>query len=174
MRITIATPLYPPEIADIANYAKELARRLSKHHQITVLAYAHLPEKIDGVQFITVDKRQSRLTRLWYFWRVFARVTKNSNAVIVLNGASVELPLLFSVHLPTTIFCIADKPAHARARFVERFARARACITIESTPTPKPEILPLDPKPTKALVAWEASWHTHLQILERIFTKYDN
>lgn len=174
MRIVITTPLYPPEVAYIASYAKELARRLSKNHNVTVLAYAHIPEKIDSVQLITVNKRQPRLTRLWSFWRAFVRVTKDSDAVIVLNGASVELPLLLSIQLPPTLFIIADKATHEHSRFIERFARARAHVTIENTPTQKPEILPLEPSPADALAEWENQWHEHIQTLEKIFANYEN
>ncbi|MBU6323782.1 MAG: hypothetical protein KGI41_02790 [Patescibacteria group bacterium] len=169
MRIVIATPLYPPEIADAAAYAKELARRLAKDHAVTVVAYAHLPEELPGVRVVTVEKRQPRFARLRAFRSALARESKDADAVIAINGASVELPLILA-HFPApALFVLADASAHARAGLLERFARGRARAVVGSVPAQKPEILPLEPEPTAALAAWNATWHAHLVQFEKIF-----
>lgn len=164
MRIVIATPLYPPEIADAAAYTKELARRLVVAHTVTVVAYTHLPEHVPGVTVITVDKRRSRLSRLLAFRAALARALKDADALIAVNGASVELPLLFTKR-PHTIFWVADKAAHARAGVLERLASGRAHTVVHDLPLPRPEILPLEPEPREALAAYEQSWESHLKSL---------
>lgn len=172
MRVLIVTPLYPPEVADAALYTKELARRLSKSHKVTVVAYARLPEEVCGISIVTIDKRQPRLARLRAFREALVRAVKNADIVLAINGASVELPLLFTP-LPKSVrlvFCIADAVAHARASLIERLAFARADTVVRELPPRRPEILPLEPEPTEALAAHEASWATHLRVLESLFS----
>lgn len=168
MRILIATPLYPPEVAPAAAYAKELARRLAENHEVAVLAYAHLPETLPDVRVATIEKRQPRLARLRAFRRALALEAARADAVVALNGASVELPLMLGVKTPV-IFCIADRAAHARAGILERLARVRARAVVANVPAPKPEILPLEPYPAEALALWETTWQEHLAMLEKLF-----
>ena len=172
MKVLIVTPLYPPEVADAAAYTKELARRISKDHEVTVVAYAHLPEKVPDVSVVTIDKRQPRLARLRAFRKELARAVKHTDVVLAINGASVELPLLLT-HLSKSvrlIFCIADATAHARAGFIERLMLARADAVVRELPPHRPEILPLESEPTEALAAYESAWTTHLYRLELLFT----
>ena len=169
MRILIATPLYPPEVADAAVYAKELSRRLSKDHEVTVVAYTHLPEELPGVRVIAVEKRQPRFARLRAFRKALAREAASADAVIALNGASVELPIVATVLSKPLILVLADTNAHARAGLLERLARARARAVVGSVPAPKPEILPLEPEPTDALAAWDATWQHHVSALTSLF-----
>ena len=169
MRIVLATPLYPPEVADAAVYAKELARRLARDHEVTVVAYAHLPERMPGVTVIAVDKHRPRLARLIDFRTELIRASRIADAIIAVNGASVELPVLLS-SLPKTVFCLADKAAHERAGLIERFAFARARAVVRDVPGTKPEILPLEPEPTDALARWEHAWQVHLRALDAALT----
>lgn len=172
MRVLIVTPLYPPEVADAALYAKELARRFSKSHKVTVVTYAHLPEEACGVSVVTIDKRQPRLVRLRAFREALVLALKNADIVLAINGASVELPLLLTP-IPKSVplvFCTADAVAHARAGLIERLAFARADTVVRELPQRRPEILPLEPEPTEALAAYEASWATHLRALESLFS----
>jgi hypothetical protein len=169
MRILIATPLYPPEVADAAAYAKELATKLSKEHEVRVVAYAHLPEEVSGVRMIAIDKHAPRLSRLMKFRRAFALAARDADAVLAINGASVELPVLFNRPSAPLVFCVADKAAHARGGFLERLAFSRARAVIQNIPPRRPEILPLDPEPTEALAAYETSWNAHLSSLLKHF-----
>ncbi len=169
MRILIATPLYPPEVADAAVYAKELARRLAKDHEITVVTYAHLPEELLNVRVVTVEKRQPRFARLRAFHGALAKAARDADAVIAINGASVELPLILTAKIPL-IFCVADRAAYARGGLLQRLSFARALTVIRDIPPCKPEILPLKPEPTEALTAWEHAWETHLARLDSLFT----
>ncbi|HQU07458.1 MAG: hypothetical protein B7X04_00540 [Parcubacteria group bacterium 21-54-25] len=167
MRIVLATPLYPPEIAGAAAYTKELARRLSMHHEVTVVAYTHLPEELAGVKVIAVDKHQPRFARLRTFRDVLRKTARDTDVIIAVNGASVELPLLLRNPVPF-ILCIADKTAHKRSRLLENITSIRARAVIKDIPGSKPEILPFEPEPTHALAAWDGAWQKHIHTLEQI------
>lgn len=168
MRIVLATPLYPPETADAAVYAKELARRLTlMNHKVTVVAYTHLPEQQPNVTVIAIDKHQRRLARLRAFLKAFNAVVKNADAVLAINGASVELPLLLVARDATTplVFCVADTTAHACANLLEHLAFKHADHVLYDLPPRRPEILPFKPEPTVTLATYETAWATHLSIL---------
>lgn len=174
MRIVIASPLYPPEIAAAAAYAKELARRLAKNHAVTVVAYTHLPEEVPGVTVMSIEKRQPRLKRLLAFRRMFSAAAKDADAVLAINGASVELPILLSpLNHASLVYCVADTAAHERAGLLERIAFTRAHAVLTTTPPPRPEILPFAPPPMTALAAYEAAWTEHLRALEALLTRHD-
>lgn len=175
MRIVLATPLYPPEITDAAAYAKELARRLSKDHEVTVVAYAHLPEPIPGVTVVAIEKRRPLLSRLFSFRNALARALQDADVVLAVNGASVELPLLLVSRRQSVplVFCTADRAAHERAGFLERFVSSQADRIVSDFPSHRPEILPLAPRPTEELAAYERSWDTHLAELSRLFHHAD-
>ena len=178
MRILIATPLYPPEVAEPAPYAKELARRLVKDHEVTVVAYAHLPEAVPSVRVVVTEKRQALPSRLKAFTRALMREAKQADVVYAMNGPSVELPALFMSLATRTplVFGMTDRPAHEYAKkhffryVLERIAFAHARAIIEQLPPPRPEILPLEPRPDAALADYEAKWAEHLRSLESTFT----
>lgn len=172
MKTVLVTPLYPPDNAPPALYAKELARRLSASEPVSVIAYAYIPEELPGV-FVTVVPKQlpllARLVRLTTF--LFS--TKPNDRILVINGPSVELPLfIVSLFIPLSYtLLIVDIPAYERTqkrsfeRFVHRNVRGRAHRVIESFPEPRPEILPLEPKPARELQHWENAWREHLSNL---------
>lgn len=178
MRIVIATPLYPPEIAEPAPYTKELAKRLSATHEVTVVAYGRLLEPVPGVTIVEVNKRHPLLVRLVTYFFALLHMAKSADIVYAQNGPSVELPVGLVSRIdghPLFLFGITDHAAHTRARenlvqgFLHRFARRRAHGVITATPPPRPEILPLEPYPTEAMQAYEASWVDHLELLEKTF-----
>jgi glycosyltransferase involved in cell wall biosynthesis len=177
MKIVVATPLYPPEIGDPAPYVKELAKRLQGRHEVTVVAYGRLPEQVPGVRIISVDKRRPLPARLLAYTRALARAAKSADLIYAMNGASVELPTLILSLISRTpiIFGIADGIAHKRAEqrlavhVLERIALAHARAVVRTFPMPRPEILPLAPRPEEALRAYEKSWQTHLDMLDSLF-----
>lgn len=177
MKVVIVTPLYPPEVAEPAPYAKELARRLSQGDSVSVVAYTHLPEQTPGVTVEAVDKRRPLPARLYAFTRALLKAMDRADVVYAINGSSVELPVLVASYVRRTplIFCIADHAAHERARYaglsrtLEHLAFVRARTIVTELPLKRPEILPLDPEPTEALAAYETSWATHLTSLRTLF-----
>lgn len=177
MKVVLATPLYPPEIAEPAPYMKELAKRLAKLHEVTIVAYARLPEKIPGVSIITIDKRQPLPIRLFAFLRALWQATRCVDVVYAENGASVELPsgIIARLGRRPLIMHLGDRAAHKRAhknsflRNIEHFALSRAARVITDMPIARPEILPLEPYPAEAFAAYEESWSTHLRALEDAF-----
>ncbi len=188
MRLLIATPLYPPDIAPLAVYVKELARRLSAEStEVTVLAYGHIPEKIDNVQIIPVRKDRPLLLRLFAMTLVLWDAMRDADVILVANGASVELPasiLSFFTRKPI-VFMVADRVAltsaqrHRILRYIFRTLCSRATYIIHDTdmeipchtnqkcvalalPLRRPEILPFAPLPENTFVAYENSWKEYL------------
>ncbi len=177
MKIVIATPLYPPEIAEPAPYIKELAKRLAELHEVTIVAYARLPEKVPGVSIVVIDKRRPLPLRLLSYMQALWQAAKHADVVYVENGASVELPagLISFFRKRLLIVHIGDRTAHERARThvllrnIERFTLARAARVIREMPATRPEILPFEPFPTEQFTAYEKSWEAHLRILQDAF-----
>ncbi len=177
MKIVIATPLYPPDIAPPAPYVKELARRLAHAHHVTIVAYGSLPEQVPGVQIIAVPKNRLLPVRLTAYTYQLLRAAWQADVVYEQNGASVELPAIAVAILTRTPFILGltDMSAHERAKrsrmlgMIERIAIALARKTIKEMPHRRPEILPFGPKPEQALAAYEASWSTHLTHLEHVW-----
>lgn len=177
MKIVLATPLYPPDIAEPAPYVKELAKRLSTRHEVTIVAYAHLPEQVPGVRIVAVQKRHMLPVRLFFYMLALWRVARTTDILYIQNGASVELPaVLVKFFLPVPLFIrIGDSAAHARATesallgYIERFARQFSSDVLVDTLPKKPEILPFEPRPTEKLASYEAAWGEHLHALENKF-----
>lgn len=177
MKIVVATPLYPPDIAAPAPYVKELAGRLGGRHAITVVAYTRLPEQVPGVRIISVSKEQPLVLRLLDYTIALARAMRGTDIVYAMNGASVELPIILvslGMRKPL-IIGTADTAAHVRAqkslvlRLLEQLASWRARTVLTALPKPRPEIMPLEPYPTEAFAAYERSWVEHLAELENAF-----
>ena len=177
MKIVLATALYPPDIAPPAPYVKELATRLAANHEVTIVTYGRLPEKVRGVQIITVDKRRLLIFRLLRYMFILWNAARKADIIYAQNGTSVELPAGLVALLTRRLFVvhIADKTAHEYAArrplraWIERFAFGRAHAVVANTPLPRPEILPLETPPTEKLNAFHASWEAHVRGLLVLF-----
>jgi hypothetical protein len=173
MRVVIATPLYPPDIAEPAPYVKELAKRLSKEHEVTVVAYGRLPETVPGVRIVSVRKDRPTLVRLFAYWRALRRAARDADVVYAENGSSVELPV--SLVGKRLILHMGDAAAHEHANkslirhVIERIAATHAAHVVRDLPLPRPEVLPLEAFPQEAMDAYEQSWGAHLNILAPLF-----
>ncbi len=176
MKIVLATPLFPPDIAEPAPYVKELAKRLARRHSVTVVAYGNLLEKVQGVELVAVDKRQPLPVRLLIFLFALLKASAGARLIYIQNGPSVELPAGLVARLLRKPLCmrLGDSAAHEYAqthawrRAIERFALRRA-RTINAPSMARPEILPLEPWPDVPLAQWEASWQAHIEELEKTF-----
>ena len=68
MKIVIATPLYPPEIAESAIYSKKISELLTKEgNETTVITYTKIPEEIVGVKIISINKQMPLPIRLFVY-----------------------------------------------------------------------------------------------------------
>lgn len=177
MKIVLATPLYPPDAAWPAPYTKELARRLSPAHAITVLTYGEIPEEVEGVRIISVSKRQPRAWRLLRYTRALLREARRADVIYAENGASVELPLVIASFVSRTpiLLHMGDQRAHKKAAYstalknIEKAALKSAKKIVTDSPLKRPEILPFAPYPTNEFAAYEASWQKHQEMLEDLF-----
>jgi hypothetical protein len=176
MRLVLASPLYPPDVAWPASYIKELAKRLAEEYEVTIVTYGRLPEQVRGVKIVAIDKRRMLPLRLIAYTIALWGALRRADVIYAQNGPSVELPLVianFFLRRPL-IAQWGDVPAHAYAqehfarRMIERAAFGHAKMINES-PLPKPEILPLEPRPEAALAQWEESWQEHVRMLKAIF-----
>lgn len=197
MNILIVTPLYPPDIAGAAPYVKELATRLREEHAVTILAYNHIPESIDTVRIIPVQKSTPLFVRLFTFLRVLIHEMRTADVIIVENGPSVELPFFIAhsiVRKKRTIFHVGDATAFHHTemsrwyripfiltrRCADRVlihedtlttpVHASASITVCPKPHTRPEILSFETYPTEAFNAYETSWNAHITLLTTFFT----
>lgn len=174
MKILVATPLFPPDIVKSAQHVKELARRLAQPHRVTVLLYGHLPEQVEGVELVCVDKRRPVFLRIPHFFFRLWSMARHADVIYLQNGISAELPvLLWSLFSrKPLLFHISDEASLKRAqhntlfKHIETRLRKRALSTIEETPLPRPNITPFEKEPDTKLRAYEASWAQHLSNLE--------
>ena len=194
MRILIITPLYPPDIAPLALYVKELARRLKEETTVTILAYTHIPELISGVRIAAIPKYSILPVRLFLFFKALLREAKTADILFIQNGASVELPcaffMLFSrkkciVHLVDAgALRIAEKRpllkkiltvllrnsnkimVSGETKLISKFAQKTMCVP---TPLVHPEILPFSQYPEEEMRSYENSWNVHTQKLIKTF-----
>jgi hypothetical protein len=188
MRILIVTPLYPPDIADGAVYIKELAKRLKDNAEVSILAYAHIPEAISDVRIIPISKRIPVFTRLI---RAFIRIVleaRHTDYILVYNGISMELPALLASYMTKKpiLYLIGDPvpikyaEQHRIALYVHTHLVQRAFRTvclhsvahmlpinastlILTAPLQRPRIISFEPYPHEALHMYEESWQTHIR-----------
>ncbi len=177
MKVTIVTPLYPPDIASPAPHVKELATRLAAHHSITVLAYGSYPEQVPGVTIIAVSKRQPKLLRILAFTLALFKTAWSAEVLLIENGPSVELPagIVLRVLRRRTIVHVGDDGALQRtgtskfSAFTHHFLLSRAYKVLTKGPLDRPEILPFEPYPDAKFKAYEESWEEHLATLDSLF-----
>jgi len=177
IKIIIVTPLYPPEIAEPAPYVKELAKRLTKKHQVNIVFYGHLPEKVPGASFIRTDKRLPLPLRLLYFTIALWKTAINADIIYAENGASVELPagIVALITRRPLIVHIGDPAANKKAKknlllkYIKHFAMIEAQEVINDMPLPRPEIIPFVPKPQAEFDKYKKSWNAHIRKIENIF-----
>jgi hypothetical protein len=197
MKILIFTPLYPPDIADPAPYVKELAVRLKDNADITIMAYNHIPEKIEGVKIIVIEKSRSLILRLMTCTFRLLWYAEHADIVYVQNGPSTELPavLVSLVSRKPFILRLGDEAALRFAqkrpflKHLQRLAITRAHhiivhsdalssdvasknktrVTTLERPKPKPEILPFKEDPETEMNAYLTSWNNHAGQLLDIF-----
>ncbi|MEK7530583.1 MAG: hypothetical protein AAB573_01850 [Patescibacteria group bacterium] len=156
-------------MAPLAEYVKALAGRLSEHHTVTVLTYGHLPVEIAGVPIVAIDKRVPLLTRLYRYTRAFMQSAQETDLVLVMNGASTELPfVLASLLMQTKVFFVIGDVAAQQwvektlvRKTLQRIAASQAKKIISTVPSPRPEILPLDAYPVAAFQNYENEWAAH-------------
>ncbi len=173
----MATPLYPPDVAWPAPYTKELARRLSPTHEVTVMTYGEMPEKVEGVRLVSVSKRLPRTLRIMRYTQALWREARRADVIYAENGASVELPLTIVSFLSRTpiLMHLGDKRAHKKAadsvslKNIEKAALSSAKKIVSDSPLERPEILPFGDYPINEFAAYEASWLKHMEMLEDLF-----
>ncbi len=170
MKIVIATPLYPPDIADPAPYVKELARRLVGGASVTVVTYGALPETVEGVVIVAIPKRSPAWIRIPRFALALMRAAWGADLLYVHTGLSAELPAALAASLSRAkVLVRIDSSDAARkshgwvASPVRSFLlwRARAVVKNNGALI-RPEILPLEPRPDTALAAYEQAWAKHV------------
>lgn len=178
MKIVIATPLYPPDIAEPAPYVKELATRLEGMHAVTILTYGRLPEQIDGVHIIAVNKRLPLFFRLTRFMFALHKLAAKAEVLFVENGLSTELPALLVSFTSNARVVVhyGDRRAsthekeHSFHQLIGTMLRKRASAVIDDIPLSKPEIIPTQPRPIDAIKKYEDSWVKHISLLKKNFS----
>src|SRR3989344_3161628 len=148
MKIILATPLYPPEISNTASYVKELAKILSSKHEIIVLTYGYMPEKVRGVRIYTINKNKPLPVRLFLYFLALWQISKGTDIIYAQNGASVELPIAIISMLRRipVVLSFSDSEAYLRAsqkgimRFIENLVIKKSASVVKDVPVRKPII----------------------------------
>lgn len=168
MRLTVVTPLFPPDVHDVASYHKKLVEKLVKDNQVQVTLFGHLPENVPGVLFTTIDKRTQVMVRLWRMFQTLITFQRKSDWFIVTNGPSTELPvLLLSFFTRTPILLICSDIIHQSTIYniihTILCRRVRATITVSGIlhALTAPEIHPLITVPAEARTQYERMWQEH-------------
>ena len=173
MKILVVSPLFPPEIGGAAPYAKELVKRLSRIHDVSLIALATHPESIEGVRIIVLSKYTRRLMRIPRLIAMLWHEARKADVLYVLNGASTEFAAGIVSLVCRTPFILARADIHAYThhphKIIGKLAVARAATILDSFPPPRPEILPLEPFPQAAFDGYEQSWSAHLALLTSTF-----
>lgn len=179
MRLTVVTPLFPPDVHDVASYHKKLVEKLVKDNQVQVVLFGHLPENVPGVLFTTIDKRMQVIVRLWRMFQTLIPFQRKSDWLIVTNGPSTELPvLLLSFFTRTPILLICSDIIHQST--VYKIIHTLLCRRVQSTITVSdslsaltaPEIHPLITVSAETRTQYERTWQEHLANIRRHLT-YD-
>ena len=174
MKLLIATPLFPPDMADPAPYIKELATRLTKEHRVTVLAYGSLPESVSKVTFITIPKRFSAPWRLLRCTLQLFRAAAAHDRVLLQNGASIEMPayMVSRWYRSKLMLMMSDQKVTYSGWRASLHKRLTArCLVLShhelTWPPPRPEVFPFVPKPETDFLHYEQSWQEHLKHLTK-------
>ena len=177
MKITLATPLYPPEISDAASYVKELAKILSSKHEIVVLTYGYMPEKVKGVRIYTINKNNPLPIRLFLYFLALWKTSKGADVIYAQNGASVELPItiISMLRKVPVVLSFSDSEAHLRTsqkgimKLIENLAMKKSVSAVKSFPMRRPIISPFKPRDKNEWYQYETSWVEHVNYLEKLF-----
>ena len=185
--MVIATPLFPPDIAEPAPYVKELLLRLADTYNVSALIYGELPESVPGVSFISISKNRPLFSRLFSYTYALFRLSQSNSIIYAQNGASVELPAAIVSRLRNIplIIRFADTASIERAKqnhifkWIETLVQKQARYVIAATgsnnttrvpdPLPRPEILPFRETDQAEVEAFESSWQEHLTQLKKLF-----
>lgn len=92
MKILVATPLYPPEIAEPAPYIKQLAERWSTSHDVTVVAYANSIIPPAAMRSIAVNKRRPLPSRLFAFTMALWKASRTAEVLFAEHAVAASLP----------------------------------------------------------------------------------
>lgn len=173
MKIVLATHLYPPDIAQPAPYVKELARRLSQQHTVTVVSLGMLPEIIAGVVHVPVSKSDILPVRVFKTFLAFLKVANKNDVCIVENGAAIALPALLALFFVRTPIILHEGDMHAKQltedstslRWIDALIKHRSLRTVSHLPIRHPEKHRFNQSYSEELVAYERSWTDHLELL---------
>lgn len=92
MKIIITTPLYPPEIGDIAIYSEQLAKKLSLLHSVSLITYSNHPLHNSGFNLFYAEKNKNILERLLKYFKILIKETDKNDVIILQTGIGAALP----------------------------------------------------------------------------------
>ncbi len=134
MKIVLATPLYPPEIAEPAVYVKEISLRLAARHEVTVVAYGTMGEKVPGVTLVGVNKKNRLPLRLLSYTIALYKASRGADIIYTQNGIAASLPVIVVGYLrkiPVVLRFVEDEAwqratkQHHTTESFEKFLKAR-------------------------------------------------
>lgn len=180
MSIAIVTALFPPERSATSLYAKQLAERVAGVTHL--LTYQDHPESVEGVAMVTVNKRTNVLSRILAMTKSIFVHTNNIDVIIVLNGPSVDLPIVFFSFFSRKKIVYVESDHRVLTALKESWSRRllttvmkkRAdhtlqCASEVSSSLQKPEFHPLvTHEYAVAQKVHETAWQEHLAQLNKL------
>ncbi len=174
MKILILSPLFPPDTGAPASYVKELAARLQNSHEVSLLVYGYLPEVVEGVNIVSIDKRTFLPVRLFSYTKSMWRHA-SPDSMLVNNAPSIELPLLLiSLFRNIPFVLIESDPIAQKASMYSWYKmlhtliqkRAQKIIVLEEEALyKKAEVLPFAEFDAAREARRQAWWDTHCKHL---------
>ena len=174
MTVVMLTPLFPPDTSESAAYVKLLATQL-RDLPLTVLAYGKLPESVEGVEIISIDKSGLKINTVARC--LYALYLEKPTRLIAHNGPSSDLPtLLYAMTHPSMklLYIVSDIDAANRAtgraqRLIIKQLKSRA-IGVISLPANSSQYVPAEEMPfskpdIKRIDTQNKWWEKHIQLV---------
>lgn len=111
MKILITSAIWPPEIGGPATYAEELVQRLKNQHDIKVAVFADGPEKIEGIELVSVSKKSPLLIRQIRYLKTILTLTRKADLTYAQNAMAAGVPSVIASklsHKPLIIKFVGD------------------------------------------------------------------
>lgn len=111
-KVVIATPIFPPEIAEPAFYIKKISKPLSEKYKISIVAFSNFPKTIPDTKIIPINKNKIFIFRFSNYIKELYKESKNAEVIYSQNAVASGLPSVivgYLLKIPVIIRFIGDE-----------------------------------------------------------------